>query len=204
MGVFDSPRSSKADELFPSQLEGYDDLLNRIRGTSSNLLKVGGLNDLYNQFGVQPLDLPKYTQDVEAAYAPAKSNLASSLARSRSDIARRSGRSASDPFGATEGAFAAAETGLEGQESQQILGGYDKVRQQQMENAKLLESIYGGQDIFRAGKQQRIGSALGGRGNAIQEYLNSLSTSSPFEDIVSGGEDAALLAGGLGWKPFGK
>src|ERR1043165_9807626 len=94
MSIFDSPRSKKGEELYGGELEKYDDLLNSIMGSRSQFNGVNNLDDLSSQYGLKPLDVQGYTNQVKGVYAPQRRNLQSNLARQRAMIAARSGNSA--------------------------------------------------------------------------------------------------------------
>src|ERR1041385_1497647 len=194
MGLFDNPRSSAAEDLGPKQIGQYDDLINAIIGGQSKFQGVDNLQDVYSKFGLQPLDVEGYRKQVGGVYDPLRRNLTTQFGKQRSNLARTMGdRSATPGAGAApiEGAYATALSGLESSQAQDVLGGYDKSRQQQLINAQMLESILGNQDAWRAGKANRWNSALSGKAGAINSYLSNLSNTSPFEDIASGGVDAA-------------
>jgi hypothetical protein len=192
MGIFDnfftSPREREGKNLNNNQMQSYDDLISQIGGMKSGFEGINTTGDVSNKFGVRPFDLGGYKKQVGATFAPSKRNLANRLAQARSEAgARMSSRNATPEamFNPIEGQYANAFGDLEGQQANAELGGYDKQTEQDRYIAGLLQSVLGSQDTYGLNKTSMKAGAMGGKTNAISNYLQSLSDASTFDDLMS-------------------
>ena len=189
-GLFESPRQRKGEDLYGTELTDYDKLIADIMGQQSEFSGVSTLGDVQSRFGLQPLDVGGYKKQVGSVFAPRRANLSTQLARSRSSAASRMTGAEATPeniFAPIEESYAGAFSGLESEQAGQELQGYDKARQQSLDNAAFLRSILSGKESFNVGKLNRRGSALGAKGKSIEDYLGTQSGSSAFDDLLAAG-----------------
>jgi hypothetical protein len=85
-------------------------------------------------------------------------------------------------FAPIEGQFADAAGNLEGTAAQTGLS--TEINSEQS-IASLLDSIFGKKDAFNTQKKGLQISGQGARGNAVNDYVNSLSNASGFDDLMS-------------------
>ncbi|GEM_PF-6286201 len=185
MGLFDTERGTTGRDMFRRNLSGYDDLINAILGSRSEFEGINTTGDIGKKFGL--------SSDVSGVYAPQRRNLATSYAKRQKDIASSAGRSAQTQFAslpAQQDYFQSLNT-LGSQEAQATLGQQDKI-------AQLLERILGNREGFGERRRGATGGALSARQGATEDYVNTLSDSSFFDDLLAGlGGGADLLGSGL-------
>lgn len=160
---------------------------------SQSFSNISSLDDVYKNYGVKKFDLGGYKSQVKKAFDPARRTLATRLGQAKSSIFDRSGRSATPGMkaSAVEGDFANAFSGLEGQQANQELAGYDKESDQNMSIAQLFQSLLQNKDAGAVNK-------LGAKNSTLQTYLNSLSGTSGFDDLLAGASAVGSIATGLG------
>lgn len=205
--IFGNSRSQQGAQLYGGQMQDYTDLINGVGGLKSNFGGVNNLQDEYSKFGLSPFDLGGYQNQVQRSFAPGKANLATALAKNRGAIASRQGGGSASPeamFSGAEGNYAQALGGLEGQEGNAMLGGYDKQRQSQQFNADFLSNIFGNQDSYQKWKLGVKAGLMNDRSGATKDYLGTQSGSSIFDDITGLVSSGLQTAGSLGFKPFAK
>lgn len=171
---FTSPREREGKSLGKSLMNDADNL-------PQSFSNINSIDDVYKNYGVKKFDLGGYNSQVKKVFDPARRKLSTQKGQALASTLDRSGRSATPGMKASglEGNFANAFSDLEGKEASEQLGGYDKQRSQDMDIAKLLESIYANKDSGAANK-------LNARSSSVGTYLNSLSGTSGFDDVLAG------------------
>jgi len=187
MGMFDflfgNSRQEQGQDLYGKQL-------NDIRNSKSEFDGINDIGTLDKKFGLSPFDVTNYNRQVDTSFAPGRANLATGRARALSASANRMGGRSANPesiFNPIEGAYAGAEGQLEGEAGNARLQGFDKQRQSQDEQARMLEEILGQKQGF--GERKR-GAMAGG----INSYLQTQSPTSLFDDLISGVGTATKFA----------
>jgi len=193
---FTSPRERAAPGLWQEQQKSYNDLIGQTKNLTSPYAGVNAGN-VYSKFGVTQFDPAAYKTQVKGAYTPLYQNLATAMAKLKSNASARMGAGEATP----EARFAPIDSGyfeqlgnLGSQEAQQELQGQNIQTQQQEFMAGLLNSIYGNQQGFDLGKLNTEAGLTQAKGGAMAQYLNSLSDTSTFGDVMSGLSTAAQVA----------
>jgi hypothetical protein len=206
MNFFTSPRERKGKDLYGQSMEDYNNVLNEIGSLKSATSDITDVAGVRRKFGLPGFDKKGYASQIERTFAPRRGALATRFARMRQDAGNRMSSSSATP-GATFSGIDAGEAGafgeLEGVIGDLNMEAFDKEREDQTQVAQLLKNILTEQDAFAMNKVGMKGNALNSKLMAIQNYLNSLSDDSTFDDILSTGATVAMAAGGLGWNPFG-
>lgn len=186
MSFFDSPREREGKQQYGQLLRDVDSL-----GSSFGDVNTAG--DVRKKFGVSGFDLNAYKSGVKNTFDAKRKSLATNKASALNRATRASSRSATPgmSFSNILSSFASGDANLQGQEAEQELLGLDKQRSAELDVAKLLESSLRSKDDMAVQK-------LGLRGNALKGYLDSLSSSSGFDDLLSGG----ALAAKIGFAPW--
>ncbi len=193
--LFTSPRERAAPGLYQKQMQSYGNLMSQAQGLQDPYAGINAGN-VYSQFGVAPTNISQYQKDVAGTYAPLYQNLATAAAKSRAAAAGRMRASSASPgvaFNPIDSSYATALNQLQSQQGEQALKGYNMQQQQQEFMANLLNNVFGNQQNFgfqREGLQRNI---LGDQSQAIGSYLNSLSDTSTFGDLMAGLGTAAQI-----------
>jgi len=185
----DFPNFFKSERSIEGKKLGQQ-LLNDIDNFKSSFSDINTVEDVYNKFGVKKFDVPAYMAQVYATYDPSRRALANARARALSSIADKIGSRSATPgmkFAPAEMDFASQFAELEGRQASDQLKAYDKEMEQTMRIANLFRDILSEKDKMQLEKtNEKI--------RAISTYLNSLSGTSPFEDVTSGLSIVAQLA----------
>jgi hypothetical protein len=185
MGFFDSlftsERQNAAQDEWGSEKQSYDDLINQINAMQSSYNGVNSLGDMNKTFGLKQ----RTAKDVSSTFNPARRNLATQNALARKRVAARMTGSNASPevdYGNVDASFAPAFGNLESEAAQT---GLNVERQDEQFGANMLSDIFGKKDTYGFNKKSTQLAGLSGRSAALKNYLDSLSGTSPFEDVLS-------------------
>jgi hypothetical protein len=170
--LFTSPRERAAPGQYEGQMGSYDDILNAIKSMQSSNAGVTDLGTLKAQYGLT---------SASAAYDPARRALSNRRGKALSSTSARLSSRIANPeaaLGGVESGFASAAGDLESEASKADIGQQDYI-------ANLLNSIRNQQDQYGFQKQGMRLQGQGAKGNAISDYLQSLSGASSFDDILA-------------------
>ena len=187
MGLFDTERQTTGADLYKKNLSGYEDLLAQILGSKSEFEGIDSTGDVSKKFGI--------SSDVSSIFNPQRTNLATSFAKRSKDIASASGRSGMTEFSSlpAQQDYFEQLNNLGTSEAQSKIGREDKI-------AQMLQEILGNRQGFGERKRGATGGALNARQGATGDYVNTLSDSSTFDDILAGittGVDLYTAATGM-------
>ena len=183
MGFFTSEREDQAKSNFGQENADWSKLLDSINQMQSSYQGINSLQGSNSKFG-----LPS---DVNASFNPARANLATRNAQARSGAAARMSGSNAMPemtYGGIDASFAPAYGDLENNAAQAGI-------QNQRYNANFLSDIFGKQDAFGANKAGMQLQGTSGKTKMLNDYLQNLSGTSPFDDV--------LAVAGTGAKMYG-
>ena len=204
--LFTSPRERAAPGIWQNQMNQWGTAYNTAKGMTSPYSGVNASN-IYSTYGVTPFSVPGYQSDVQKQYTPMYQNLATAMAKAKSQTAANMGANAATPmarFAPIDASYYGALSNLGSQEANQQLQGYTMQQQQQQFMADLLNAAMQGQQNFQFGQLGAEENALQGQSVAANQYLNSLSNTSTFGDIMAGLGGLASVAmipgtGGGSW-----
>ena len=199
MGFFDSPREQQGPDLMQGQIGKYDDVIRQILGSRSSFGGTSNLGDVQKNFGISPFDMGGYQSQVGGVFNPLRQGLNTQAGQARKRSFSRYGAQGTPEFASTDinANLAQGLGNLGSQEGSARLAGYDKQTAQNNYTGDFLRSILGQKDQFGQQRLGAYGNAVGGRGNAINGYLGSLSGASTFDDLLGGVATASKFV-----KPF--
>lgn len=186
-GLFSSPREREAPGLYKEQRRKYDDLYNSLGSEQGQFEGINSLADIESRFGIKPFDVGGYQSQVGGVFNPLKQNLNTQAGIARKKSFSQYGNMGTPEF-ATQGINAnlSQELGdLQSQEASNMLRGFDMGREQDNFTGGFLRDILGEKQGYGERKYGRKLATLGARGGSLQDYLNSLSGASTFNDILS-------------------
>ena len=181
MGFFDSPREQQGPGMYQGQLQGFDDILNSLKGMNSSYSGINTTGDVMSKFGLKS----RSAKDVSQYFNPARANLSTQLALANKRTAARMGGTNATPelsFGGNESNYATARGNLEDTATQT---GLQTEESDQQNIANILNSIMGKKDTYGLQKTGMQISGQSARGKSVQDYINSLSNASGFDDLMS-------------------
>jgi hypothetical protein len=188
-----SPREREGRWRGQALQENFDALFNETGKLQDAFAGIGSLGDVQTKFGIKR----RTAKDVSRTFDPARRNLATRLARSRSAAAGRMGSGLATPeavFAPIESTYADAFGDLESRAAQT---GLEVERGDERYAADFLDRIFGNQNQFGLQKQNLLLSNRQAKSAALQDYLNSLDADSTLDDILGIAGTAAKFV-----KPF--
>lgn len=213
MGFFSdlvtSPRQKAAKGMYDTGMNDVNAMLGDIAALKPKTSGITTASGVRSAFELPGMSHAGYDQNVERAYMPSRAGIASRFARMRGAAGNKMGGSNATPgaeFGSLYGAEADAFSQLESGIGAEKMKFYDRDAADRRSVAAILQSLMqednSAENTFSVNRLNLKNSALATKQNAMASYINSLSDSSPLDDIMSGGLMAAQAAGALGWNPF--
>lgn len=186
MGFFDSPKEIEGRKSY-KEMQGLADNL------PNSFENINNLEDVYGKYGVKKFDVAGYGDQVRRTFDPQRKILANKQAQAQRSLGDRMGRSATPGIKSSmlDSSFADAFSGLGASEAQGVLGGYDKARENDLNIANLFKGLQEGKDRGAMNK-------FSAKSTALKNYLDTLSGTSGFDDVLAGVSTVGTLAGGLG------
>lgn len=170
---------------------GYGALKEEAGSLPQSFGDVNDLQDVYKKYGVSGFNTDNYRSQVKSTFDPARRTLANKKARAIQNATRFGNSRSATPgmsFSNIESGFADASANLEGDQAREILGGFDKKTAQDMNIANLLFQSLGAKDSGAYNK-------FNAKRSSFSDYVNSLSGTSGFDDVLAGARTIGQFAG---------